>query len=201
MNTQNQNIAATDDPFDPRAFAVSPAALVAAQGDTGVVPQLTSIRVGKPDKQAFFRTNPDPAFAMVAPILELKAERETYLMVPAVAATLPPADVKMCELRLCQTRQGSLFLWTVPVLSEDARQRNEWHVSARQVMAASQSKWVRMTADMASGRYNMAVASITAEPLWPEDMNMRDLLELAFGKERLITSASHPVVKRLAGAE
>jgi hypothetical protein len=199
--TNTNTTATASDPFDPASFAVSPAALVAAQGDTGVVPQLTGIRVGKPDKQSFFRTNPHPAFAMVAPVLELKAERETYLVVPAVAATLPPADVKMSELRLCQTRQGGLFLWPVPVMAEDARQRNEWHVSARQVMAASQTKWVRMTADMSSGRYNMAVAAITAEPLWPEDMSMRDLLELAFGTERLITNPSHHVVRRLLGVD
>jgi hypothetical protein len=189
------------DPFDPAAFAVSPAALSALQGDVGVVPQLTGISVRKPNKQEFFRVCGDPAFAMVAPVLELKEAREMYLVTPQVAACLP-GDVTMKELRLCQTRQGALFLWPVPVLAEDARQRNEWHTSARQVMATASRNWSRMTADMGAGRYNVAVATgITAEPIWPLDMTMRDLLELAFGRERLITEQGHPVVKRLLGVE
>lgn len=195
--------AATVDPFDPMQFAVSPQALAAVQGDMGVVPLLTGISVRKPDKQAFFRAHPSPAYSMVAPLLELKEEREVYLVAPAVAVTLP-GDVAMKQLTLCQTRQGALFLWPVPVPpppGTKGAQRNEWHDSARQVLATAHRSWVRMTADMASGRYNVAIANgITAEPIWPEQ-SMRDLLELAFGKERLITEQGHPLVKRLLGHE
>jgi hypothetical protein len=189
------------DPFDPAAFAVSPAALAALQGDVGVVPQLTGLSVRKPSKQEFFRVNGDPAYALVAPILELKEERESYLTTPAVAASLP-GDVVMKELRLCQTRQGVLFLWPVPVVAQDAKQRNEWHSSARQVMATAVKRWARMSADVGAGRYNVAIATgIAVEPIWPTDMTMRDLLELAFGRERLITEQGHPLVKRLLGVE
>lgn len=191
------------DPFDPAAFSVSPQALAAVQGDMGVVPQLTGISVRKPDKQAFFRAHPDPAYSLVAPLLELKEEREVYLVAPAVAVTLP-GDVTMKQLTLCQTRQGALFLWPVPVPpppGTKGAQRNEWHDSARQVLSTANRSWVRMTADIASGRYNVAIANgITAEPIWPE-MSMRDLLELAFGRERLITEQGHPLVKRLLGHE
>ncbi len=189
------------DPFDPATFAVSPEALAAMQGDVGVVPQLTGISVRKPRKQEFFRVSADSAFAMVAPILELEDERETYLVLPAVAATLP-GDVTMRELRVCQTRQGTLFIWPVPVLVQDAKKWSAWHTSARQIMATAQKHWCRMTSDQGAGRYNSAIATgITAEPCWPVDMSMRDLLELAFGKERLITEQGHPVVKRLLGVE
>lgn len=188
------------DPFDPAAFAVSPQALL-AQGDVGVVPVLTGLSVRKPSKQEFFRTSSDPAFMAVVPVLELKEERETYLVAPGVAATLP-GDIVMRELRLCQNRQGSLFLWPLPVIPVDAKQRNDWHTSARQACTISTNKWCRMSADMSSGRYNVAVApSITAEPLWPADLTMRDLLELGFGRERLIAEQGHPVVKRLLGVE
>lgn len=191
------------DPFDPAAFAVSPQALAAVQGDLGVVPQLTGISVRKPDKQAFFRAHPDPAYSILAPLLELKEERETYLVAPTVAVTLP-GDVSMKQLVLCQTRQGALFLWPVPVPPPPGTkgvQRNEWHDSARQVLSTAHRSWVRMTADMASGRYNVAIANgITAEPIWPEQ-TMRDLLELAFGRERLISEQGHPLVKRLLGHE
>lgn len=189
------------DPFDPANFAVSPAAISALQGDLGVAPQLIGISVRKPGKQEFFRVCPDPTFAQVVPILELKDERETYLITPQVAIALP-GDVTMRELRLCQNRQGVLFLWPVPVLSEDNKRHNDWHLSARQIMVIAQNKWVRVTADQSAGRYNVAVATgITAEPVWPKDMTMRDLLELAFGKQRLITELAHPLVKRLQGIE
>jgi hypothetical protein len=197
-STTASNAAA--DPFDPKAFAVSPQALV-ARGDVGVVPVLTGLSVRKPSKQEFYRVCSDPVFMMVAPLLELKEEREVYLVAPAVAATLP-GDVTMKELRLCQNRQGSLFLWPLPVISVDARQRNEWHSSARQAATIATTKWVRMAADMAAGRYNVAIApGITAEPIWPSDLTMRDLLELGFGRERLIAEQGHPLVKRLLGAE
>lgn len=191
------------DPFDPAAFSVSPQALTAVQGDLGVVPLLTGISVKKPDKQAFFRAHPSPDYSLVAPLLELKEERETYLVSPAVAVMLP-GDVTLKQLILCQTRQGALFLWPVPVPpppGTKGAQRNEWHDSARQVLTTAYRSWVRMTADMASGRYNVAIANgITVEPLWPEQ-SMRDLLELAFGRERLITELGHPLVKRLLGHE
>ncbi len=189
------------DPFDPAAFAVSPEALSALQGDVGVVPQLTGISVRKPSKQEFFRVCGDTSYALVAPLLALEAGREVYLVAPHVAVSLP-GDVSMKELRLCQTRQGALFLWPVPVVSSDVKQRNEWHTSARQVMVTAIRQWCRMTSDMSSGRYNVAIAtSISVEPVWPTDMTMRDLLELAFGKERLITELGHSIVKRLKGVE
>jgi hypothetical protein len=191
---------AAADPFDPAAFAVSPEALM-AQGDVGVVPVLTGLSVRKPSKQEFFRVSSDARFMMTAPLLELKEEREVYLVAPAVAATMP-GDIMMKELRLCQNRQGSLFLWPLPVISVDARQRNEWHSSARQACTIATTKWCRMTADMSSGRYNVAIApGITVEPIWPSDLTMRDLLELGFGRERLIAERGHPLVKRLLGVE
>lgn len=202
-NSTPTTVAATTavDPFDPAAFAVSPQALAALQGDICVVPQLTGISVWKPDKQAFFRVSPDPAFAITVPLLELKQERETYLVLPAIAMHLP-GDCAMKELRLCQTRQGVLFLWPLAVIDEgEKRQRNEWHTSARQVAATATRQWVRMSADMSAGRYNMAIATgLTGDPVWPET-TMRDLLELAFGKERTITEMGHPLVKRLLGVE
>ncbi len=195
--------AAPADPFDPMAFAVSPAALAAAQGDLGVVPQLTGLTVRKPNKQEFFRVCVDPAYSVAVPLLELKEEREVYLVAPAVAVSLP-GDCMVKRLTLCQSRQGSLFLWPIPIPPEPGTkgaQRNEWHESARQVAVSASKNWVRMTPDMAAGRYNVAIATgITAEPIWPEQ-SMRDLLELAFGKERLITEQGHHLVKRLLGVE
>ena len=64
--------------------------------------------------------------------------------------------------------------------------------------AEAVATWTRVTANMALGAYEVAVAeTITTEPQWP-DASFQDLLRIAF-KGRLITDLSHPVIKRLRG--
>jgi hypothetical protein len=185
-------------PFDPARFAVASATLAAAQGhgDGSVVPQLTGISVRKPNKQEFVRVNPD--VSITAPVLELKMEREVYLVTPDVALLLP-GDVMMRDLLLVTTAQGSLFLWPQAHVDPEAKRKDEWGASARQAAALARTTWLRVVSDMAAGRYNVMTAQgLIGEPVWP-DLQPAQLLELAFGKDRLIDSQSHPVVKRLLG--
>ena len=190
----------TFDPFDPANFAVSPEALCSMQPDTGVTPVLTGIKVDKPHKQSFVRVHPDHRYAIVAPVHFNEATRRNYLVMRQIAAQMERGFAPTRELRLGQTRQGTLFIWPVPVLDQDDKRPSQWHISHREVMTVAQSKWVRMSADSASERYQYAVASIAAEPIWP-DTPFRDILELAFGREGIIGDASHPVYRQLAGLE
>ena len=58
--------------------------------------------------------------------------------------------------------------------------------------------WTRVSANLAAGCYEIAVAeAVATEPQWP-NLSFQDLLRIAF-KDRLITSLNHPVVKRLRG--
>lgn len=191
-NTPNIN------PFDPSRFAVAPATLATAQGhgDGSVVPQLTGLSVRKPNKQEFIRVH--PTVLIPAPLLELKTEREIYLVVPDVAVMLP-GDVHSRDMLLATTAQGSLFLWPQSHVDPDAKRKDEWGASARQAAALARTSWVRVISDMSAGRYNvMKAQGLIGEPVWPE-MSPGEMLELAFGRERLIDSPSHPVVKRLLG--
>ena len=72
-----------------------------------------------------------------------------------------------------------------------------WHRRhVRRRLAAT--AWTRVTANMALGAYEVAIAeTVTTEPQWP-DSSFQDLLRIAF-KGRLITDLNHPVVKRLRG--
>ena len=188
----------TTNPFDPARFAVAAATLATAQGhgDGSVVPQLTGISVRKPSKQEFIRTCVD--VSITAPILELKMEREVYLVTPDVAQLLP-GDVVPRDLLLTTTAQGSLFLWPMAHVDPEAKRRDEWGASARQAAALARTTWLRVVSDMSAGRYNVMTAKgLIGEPVWP-DLQPAQLLELAFGRDRLIDSQSHPVVKRLLG--
>ena len=190
----------TFDPFDPSNFAVSPEALRSMQPDTGVTPVLTGIKVDKPPKQSFVRVHPDHSYVIVAPVHFNEATRRNYLVMPQIAAQMERGFAPTRELRLGQTRQGTLFIWPVPVLNPDDKRPSQWHTSHREVMVVAQSKWVRMSSDTDSDRYHYAVASFAAEPIWP-DTPFRDILELAFGREGIIGDVSHPVYRQLAGLE
>jgi hypothetical protein len=62
----------------------------------------------------------------------------------------------------------------------------------------AESKWVRVSANMPGGMYDVvqAVAELT-EPEWP-DLPFAEILRLAF-KDQFIRSPDHPVLRALRG--
>ena len=74
----------TPDPFDPATLRLGQdfAATV------GVKKLLTRVPVGKPGRQVFFRVHPDPDWHLATMILELKEDREVYLVAPDLYAEL-----------------------------------------------------------------------------------------------------------------
>ena len=59
-------------------------------------------------------------------------------------------------------------------------------------------RWVRVTADMSLGAYQIFEASaVIPEPVWPE-LSYRELLRIGF-RDRLVDTLDHPVVARLRG--
>jgi hypothetical protein len=181
------------DPFDPAQFAASSA----IQGNAGVIKELVTCPVRKPNKQEFVRVHPGEDYQLRAHILELKEERETYLVMPALAAGLP-GETRTVNLRLAVSRQGAVFLWPVPEPSLDGRETG-WGASARAAAINGESNWVRLIANMAQGAYDVFVASgALGTPVWPEKA-LRDILAVAFGESFIIRDAGHPVVRRLLG--
>jgi hypothetical protein len=159
---------------------------------------LTGLQVRKPNRQEFYRINPDPDYCLPCAILELKEEREHYLVTPGAVSILS-GELRFVEMRLCKNRQGALFLWPLPLPDADGR-INSWHESAREAAELAKNSWVRMVANMSAGGYDVykATGSIP-DPEWPK-MTFQELLELAFKGGKLIDSEDHPVVKQLYGA-
>jgi hypothetical protein len=162
----------------------------------GVKKLLRTVPVRKPHPQDFIRVHPDPAFRENFPIIELKEEREEYLVAPMLVPELA-GEFTSKTLFTAINRQGVLFLLPTPLPKADGRP-SEWHRSMREAAELAMGKWVRVKANMALGAYEIFIAeSVMVEPEWP-DVSFSEILRLAF-RERVIDRFDHPVLKRLRG--
>src|SRR6266436_3476706 len=75
------------DPFDPANLRLDPEYLKSG----GVKKLLTTVPVRKPSKQDFIRVHPDLDYRLCGvAIIELREDREIYLVMPAYAQELDP---------------------------------------------------------------------------------------------------------------
>ena len=104
-------------PFDPRSLRLDQ-----NFADTvGVKKLLTTVPVRKPNRQDFVRVHPDPEYRLApAAIIEVKEDREVYLVTPAMAKELP-GEFATATLFTAINRQGVLH----PVAGEAARPGRE----------------------------------------------------------------------------
>jgi hypothetical protein len=157
---------------------------------------LATVPVRKPGKQDYVRVHPHPDYRANVALLELKDDREVYLLTPAVAQELP-GEFFMATIFVAINRQNVLFLWPVKLPPPDGRQM-EWHRSAAQAAELAMAQWVRIQPNMSLGAYEVDVAGVThSDPAWPE-YTLQDLIPIAF-RDRLINRIDHPVVRRLRG--
>ena len=173
------SIASAPDPFDPASLRIDPA----MDAELGVQKVLVHVPVRKPQRQEFFRVRPGQEYRMTMAVLELKEERETYAVMPAIANALP-GEVRRVDLRVCISRMGTVFLWTVPLPPTDGRE-NAWHKTARAAAELGEANWVRMNPNMGAGCYDIWTAPPgIPDPTWP-GTSLGDLLGVAFGSGRL----------------
>jgi hypothetical protein len=163
----------------------------------GVKKALLTVPVRKPEKQWWIRTHPDESWRLHTAILELKEDRETYLVDPALWGDLAGETVpKMLFTAI--NRQGVVFLWPVKLPRPDQR-RDEWSRTELEAAELGMEGWVRVRANMSLGAYE--VFETTANwpaPVWPADIGFSKLLEIAF-RDRFVRNLDHPVVRRLRG--
>jgi hypothetical protein len=161
----------------------------------GVKKLLTTVPVRKPHKQEFVRVHPDAAFRMDCAIIELDEDRENYLVMPSIAAAVVN-EVKPTRLCTTITRQGTVFLWPVPLTPSDAKVL-EAHRSHQEAAERAVGRWIRMVWSKPLGAYEITGSPDRADPVWPEH-SFQKLLEVGF-RDRIIQSLDHPVLKRLRG--
>ncbi len=156
----------------------------------------------KPPRQEFVRTHKDPMMTMPAAIISLKDEMgENFLVMPELLSEMQ-GEIRPTLLVTSITRGGDLFFWPIPIPSDSNRSSRRWSQSALDAAEAAKSAWIRVYANNGQGQYEWMIASDSSsigEPAWPADLTKSRMLELCFGGGNLITSLSHPVVKKLRG--
>jgi hypothetical protein len=164
----------------------------------GVKKLVTTIPAKKPSKEWFVRTHPNPDYWLPTVVLELKEDRETYLVAQGLWPEL--ASEPTFSPRLLVTainRQGVLFLWPIRLPGADGK-IDDWSRSALDAADKAKSQWVRVSANMSLGAYEVAIGSgLMAEPSWP-DIAFQEIIDIAF-RDKKISEWNHPVLRRLRG--
>jgi hypothetical protein len=162
----------------------------------GVKKALLTVPIRKPAREWFVRTN--PALRIETYVLELKEDREIYMVAPDLWPELmSESTFGTRALYAAMNRQGVLFVWPIRLPGPDGK-IDDWNRSALEAAAMAESKWVRVTSNMALGGYDVFTAGADwPEPEWP-DLSFNEILRVAF-KGRVIDSLDHPILKRLRG--
>lgn len=182
----------SNDPFNPAALRLSQD----FAANAGVKKLLTRIPVRKPTRHEFVRVHPDEDHRLTTMVLEVKADKEVYLVAPEMRDDLSGEAVPVTLFHAIN-RQGVNFLWHCRLPGADGR-TNPWNQSGLEAAAHAARQWVRVCSDMDLGAYVLFEATDTLpEPEWP-DLSLHDILRIAF-KDYRIDSPEHPFVQRLRG--
>jgi hypothetical protein len=186
--------AAIPDHFDLAKLRLDPS----FHETSGVKRLRTTVPARKPNPQDFVRVHPSPAYRENFAMIELKDEREDYLVLPHVVPMLP-GEIVYKTIYTAINRQGIVFLWPVRLPGIDDKP-NAWWVSARDAAERATTKWLRIKANMGLGAYEIFTAEREIpDPEWSKvEESFEDLLRIAYGT-RLVTNLEHPVIKRLRG--
>ena len=188
----NSATAAAPDPFTPENLRLSQS----FNEMVGVKKILTTVPVRKPGAQDFVRVRPGPEYRENFPIIDLKDDREEFVVTAALVPELL-TEVVNKTLYLAINKQGTVFFWPVRLPTPDGKDLDWWR-SGREAADRATRTWVRVRANMNLGAYEIYEAAATlSEPEWP-DLSYWDLIKIAF-KDHLIGDLDHPVIKRLRG--
>lgn len=199
--------AVSDDPFDLTNLAAPQHIQHARELTTSEL-----VNIGRPAPDRAFRVHPGPEWDNLLAVLNLSATSssgarrsviggEKYLLTAAVAAELEqtrPGTVKWRRMAYWLDDCGQLGLWPVAAGGNSGNE-NAWIRSALACVAAARGQWVRVTSDVAAGKFRCFKASKTEPPAFPQ-WSMSDVLRRAFG-ENLVTTAEHHALSHTAGDE
>ena len=127
--------------------------------------------------------------------VELKDDRELYVVRPEFAREIEETQLSVRTLYLAMTRQGIAFPWPIKLPNPDGR-KNEWANSERLAAMQATTKWTRVWANMGLGAYEHCYAEhISDDPVWP-DLSFSKILEIAFRGRDMIDSHDHSPARK-----
>ena len=180
------------DPFDLASLRLNPSFLETA----GVKKLLTTVPARRPGPQDFVRVHPAPEYRENFSMIDLKDDREDYLVRPEIVPELT-GEVVYKTIFTAINRQGVVFCCRFAYRRPTTESRHGRGQRGKP-LRWRWNKWLRVQANMSLGAYEMTTASgEMAEPVWP-DLSFQELVRIAY-RDRMITSLDHPVVKRLRG--
>jgi hypothetical protein len=180
------------DPFDLESLRLNPSFTDTA----GVTKLLTTVPARRPSPQDFIRVHPAAEYRENFAMIDLKDDREDFLVRPEILPELM-GEVVFKTIYTTINRQGVVFLWAIRLMASDDR-KNDWARSAREAAEMAMTRWLRLKSNRSLGAYEITVAaSEMAEPEWP-NVTFQELIRIAY-RDRMITSLDHAVIKRLRG--
>jgi len=190
-NTRPESAPAPD-PFDLTKLKLDQSFVEKA----GVKKLLTTVPVGKPNPQDFVRVHPHEDYRETFAMIELKEDREFYILQREIALELP-GEFFTAVLFTCINRQGVVRLFPVRLPGPDGKV-NEWHRSLMEAAQHAMEHWVRIKANMALGAYEIfEAATAIPQPVWP-DVTFQELLRIGL-RDRVVDRADHHLIKKLRG--
>ena len=164
----------------------------------GVKKALLTVPVRKPAKEWFIRVHPNETYRLQTAVLELKEEREIYIIDPNIWSELQTeSTVGTRVFFTAMNRQNMLFLWPIRLPGVDGR-IDEWNRSAMEAATMAAEGWVRVASNMSLGAYEVYQATANLpDAEWPE-LPFEEILRIAF-KDRMIDDLDHPVLQKLRG--
>jgi len=162
----------------------------------GVKKEILVVPVRKPDRQTWFWINPDPNWRMPVALIEVKEDRENYLVSPKVYPDLA-GECLPKFLITCQTKAATPFMWPIRMPGADGR-LDQWNQSALRIVNEYAGRWIRVAANMGLGAYEVYIAEAEfPPPVFPSE-GFHSLLKKAFAG-KIIETLDHSVVKMLRG--
>src|SRR5262245_11013576 len=138
MPQQYDSVLVTEAHFDPATLRLSQN----FHESLGVKKALITVPVRKPIKQDFIRVHPDQAYRLETAVLNLKEEREVYLIAPGLWPELS-GEITPMVLVTAINRQNVTFLWPIRLPGSDGR-TDGWSSSALEALRMAETRWVRV---------------------------------------------------------
>ena len=181
------------DPFEPKNLRLG--SNFAAT--LGVKKAVLTVPVRKPAREWWIRVHPDSDYHLDTAVLELKEDREIYLVDPDLRSELSTeATFGPRAIFTAVNTVGVVFLWPIRLPGPDGK-IDDWNRSALEAANMAKEKWIRIYANMSLGAYEVLTSANETAPAFPQ-LSFRDLLRIAF-RDKYITTLDHPVIKKLRG--